>query len=604
MSTTRRLGALAVVIGLAGPATAQMHISTDLGQTHQVIEGWGTTIGGDHQSEAWRTAYRDLGLNILRVPMDNQVLVASSTDFATPVALTDDLHTNMQLMGVDAPTNLSPNRSTIGMQRLDPLGATVQWMTQNALEPDRVKVSGSLWTPPHWMKGPTGFSQDFVGVTPKYPTPFFSDEVVPWRQNNPQPTGDSVGGRLKTEDPWTLDQYGKYIATWVATWDERYGVPMGVISLQNESTFENPFDSMTFVIDENGNTDFNQYAMGLKSVKDAWEQFGLTTQVMGPHVANFNEDPSNPYNLWRQNGMIDGVRNHADPTLIDFLDFYNANFYNGLSEGNVKNIAAFWYGADDVPANWAVWARPRGVENDGKGIWFSETGDAPEGTSWLDPTPTDSNHNGRLDDAERVGSGAITTALKIHNALVQGQASAYVYWQFADGNDQLTQHTLLGGDQLDDPLSSKKYAAFKQYSRYIRPGAVRLDAGFDDAAGASSVGGSSAYDTLDSLNVAAFFHPEDGRLTFVLLNMTSEDEAIELAIPEELRDHLDGLNLFRTSDDESFADLGKVMLEDGMLRYTVPAFSVSTFTGAVAPEPATGAALLIGIGALTTRRVR
>jgi O-glycosyl hydrolase len=571
----------AALVGLCAPfALAQPRVTVQLDSPQQRIEGWGTTVGGNHQRAEWRAAYRDLGMNILRVPMDNEVLAASRTNWATPVELTDDMAANLALMEVNAPQNLNPERLEIGFDRVDPKGATAQWLANNALEPERVKISGSPWTPPHWMKGPTGFEQDFVGVTDEHPTPFFSDEVVPWRANNPRSTGSSVGGRLKTEDPWTVDQYGKFMASWVAGWNQRYpDAPLDIVSLQNESTFENPFDSMTFRIDENGNQDFTQYAKGLKAVKDAWEQFGIETRVMGPHVAGFPANPGNPFRLWQQDMMIQGVKNHPDPELIDFLDFYNANFYNDTNEGNVKNIAGFWRGWREVaPGEW-TWHRPPGVKNDGKGIWFSETGDGA-GTAW---------------------SSNIETAIKIHTALVHGQASAYVYWQFSDGGNQLSQHVLLTDDQLDDPLQSKKYAAFKQYSRYIRPGAVRLDAGFDTANGAPAVGGNSEFDPENSLNVAAFLHEEDARLTFVLLNATDSNEQVTLSIPEGLE--VPVMELFRTSGSESFTELGEFEFVDGELLYTAPAQSVSTFTGTVIPEP-TGLALMLlgGLGLLRRRR--
>jgi len=566
----------AVIIALvAMPALAQHRITTSLDNPQQVMEGWGTSLAqwddgarATYRTQAFREAYRDLGLNILRADMRKEVLVHSPNDYATPVELGGDLQGNL-------------NKMDFTIEEVKIYGETIQWLKNNAFEPERVKMSGSLWSPPHWMKGPTGATQNFVGVTDNHPTPFLSNMVVPWNANNPRPTGASVGGRLKTEDPWTVDQYGKYIASWVAGFEAEYGVPMDTISLQNESTFENPFDSMTYRIDENGNQDFSQYAKGLKAVKDAWEQFELETRVMGPHVAGFPANPGNPFRLWQQDMMIQGVKNHPDFELIDFLDFYNANFYNDTDEGNVKNIAGFWRGGDDVAPNEWTWHTPPGVEDDGKGIWFSETGEGG-GNDW---------------------PANIATAVKIHTALVHGQASAYVYWQFTDGgsSNAPSTHTLVGSNQLDDPLQSKKYAAFKQYSRYIRPGAVRLDAGFDTADGAPAIGGNSEFDPENSLNVAAFLHEEDAQLTFVLLNATDTSEQVTLAIPEGLE--VPVMELFRTSETESFTELGIFEFVDGELLYTAPAQSVSTFTGTVIPEP-TGLALTLlgGLGLLRRRR--
>lgn len=551
----RRLGlmvlaggiALAITDGCRGPAAAQLVAETHLDRPQQLIEGWGTSLAhwdenarAVYETDAFRAAYRDLGLNILRVDMQKEVLVASPTDFRTPVPLGNNLASNINAMD-------------FSVEGVVAYGQLAQWLSANALEPERFRLTGSLWTPPHWMKGPTGVEQDFIGKTPKVPTPFLSGEHVPWNANNPIANGASVGGRLKTEDPQTLDQYGKYIAGWVAGFEDAYGTPFHAVSLQNESTFENPFDSMTFVRDQDGERDHDQYALGLKAVKDAWQQFNLDVKIMGPHIANVGSNPENPNNLRRQDLMLVGVKNHSDATLIDFLDYYNANFYNGIGEGAVKNVAGFVQGGDAVAAGEWGYHTPPGTVDDGKGYWYSET--SGESADW---------------------PGAIHVALKMHNALVHGQASAYVYWQFLDGGD-VDQYTLLDAAHLDDPESSKKYAAYKHFSRYVRPGAIRLDATFANRK--TSVGGDSEYDTKNSLNLSAFYHEDDGRLTYVLINMLDEAQTLTLTLPTRLSP--DSFEVFRTSEDESFASVAGAQVVDGQITFTMPALSVTTLTSLV-----------------------
>ncbi len=549
MSRRRTLSLLLAIVLAPSLCLAGQTITTFSGQTEQVIEGWGTSLAqwdsgarAVYRTDAFRQAYRDLGLNIIRMDMRKEVLVYSSSDYATPVALTNNMDINLSKMN-------------FGIDEVKVYGEFGQWLQQNALEPDRARMTGAIWSPPHWMKGPTGNSKDFVGVTAAYPTPWLSNMHVPWL-NPGRPTGASIGGRLKTEDAWTLDQYGKYVASWVTGFEARYGVPMYTISLQNESTYENPFDSMTFVLNQHGNTDFNQYAMALKSVKTAWQQFGVQTKVMGPDVANFAANPSNPYNLWRQNEMIKGVKNHSDRTLIDFLDYYVANYYNGVDQGANKNVAGFYHGADEVVPNEWGWHRPPGVKNDGKGIWFGETGDGDG--SW---------------------NQAINVALKMHNALVHGHASAYVYWQFVNvGGSVPSSHDLVGESQLADPEQSKKYSAFKQFSRYVRPGARRIEAAF--ANGTASVGGANQYDTPNALNVSAYVHDEDETLTMVLVNMKNTAEDLTIDMPE-----LFGVNryqVFRTSASENFAQLADLQATAGQVSFTIPARSVMTLAGGFA----------------------
>ena len=50
--------------------------------------------------------------------------------------------------------------------------------------------------------------------------------------------------------------------------------------------------------------------------------------------------------------------------------------------------------------------------------------------------------------------------------------------------------------------------------------------------GESSTGGSNVYDTDDSLNVSAFYHEEDGRLTFILVSLLDDAEEVTLTLPD------------------------------------------------------------------------
>jgi O-glycosyl hydrolase len=528
-------------------------VSTNVNQRYQTIDGWGTCLAewdsgarSIYRSTDWRNAYRDLGCNILRVAMNKEVLVHAN-DYSIPIELGTSLQGNVDLMDFTWTDDL----------RI--WGETAQWLNQNALEPDRVKISGSPWTPPHWMKGPTGNSQDFVGITGDYPTPWLSNQHNPYTPDSK--TGASIGGRLKTEDPWTMQQYGRYMAAWVEGFEQQWGVPMYVVSLQNESTFENPFDSMTYIIDQNGNRDFNEYAKGLKAVKDAWEQFGVDTKVMGPHVAHFEDNPGNPYGLWWQDEMIEGIKNHSDPELTDFLDYYNANYYNGTDEGVTKNVAGFYLGSGQVATSEWDWHRPPGVSEDGKGIWFSETGGGQ--SVWT---------NG---SGGSPGNGAIIVAQKMHNALVHGNASAYVYWQMSDGDAAETTHTLLGSSHLSNPEDSKKYCAFKHFSRYVRPGAQRVEATFENGTG--SVGGNSEYDTYNALNVSAYIHDEDETLTYVFVNMEGFSQPVTIGLPGD--PNVEAFEVFRTNGGESFDRLSDLIVVDGEVTLTIPAYSLMTLYG-------------------------
>jgi O-glycosyl hydrolase len=580
----RHLGVALLITCLLSGMSLAADVTINTAVRHQTIEGWGTSmIGWDlgntpYYNTAWRNAYRDLGLNMLRVPMTKSVLVDPSGDYTVPVSLGSDLQTNV-------------NKTSFSGGDVQAWGSMAQWLASNALEPERVKIVGSSWSPPHWMKGPTGTSQSWVGDpgANQYPTPWLSGQHNPWGAN--YNGGDSIGGRLMTEVPGMTQQFGRYMATWVEGWEQNFGVPLQAISLQNESTFENPFDSMSMITGPYNAgtgtypTDWAQYARSLKGVKDAWQEFGLTTKIKGPHVASIGPTPQNPWSLNQQMEMIRAVKNYSgDPNLIDFLDYYNANYYMGTSEDAVKATAGYYHGTASVPANWGqdwgVSMSYEGVEQDGKPIWYSETGG--------DMAPWKNGANGTP------GNGAITVAQKMYNALVYSDASAYIYWQMSDTNAQETEHTLLGKDHINDPLASKKYAAFKHFSRFIRPGAVRVDALFD-ANGEASIGGASEWDTYNSLSVSAFIHDEDQTATIVLLNMMASDQLVDIAVP--LSGSITSYQQYLTDGTSSFEQLGDLTVSGGQVYLTVPGYSVVTLYGVAVPEPGSlglaGAAMLL-----------
>jgi O-glycosyl hydrolase len=521
---------------------------------HQTIEGWGTCLifwdlaNTPYQSPAWRKAFREAGCNILRIDMKKDVLVASGGHLADPVTLSDDLDANVKLMNFD-----NPKAAVFGRMAF--------WLSKNALEPERVRIVGSVWSPPHWMKGPTGNRQSWVGPggEAKRPTPWLSNER----------DGDSIGGRL-LQTPENLRQFARYLAAWVTGFERRFGTPIHALSIQNEITFENPFDSCTYELGPNGETGQHwQYAAALKAVTDEFTRLHLTAKFKGPHMAQIGPTPQNPWGLMHQLAFIKAVKDFKDdPRLIDQLDFYNCNDYMAVSEDAVKAWAGYHHGKKSVPAEWAHWLEVPGVRGDGKPIWISEAGG--ESADWLN-------------DGKPSGA-AVAVALKMLNALVFADAAAYIYWQMSDTSPQVSSHVLLGTRHFQTPTESYKYCAFKQVARHIRPGARRLDAllavpGSTRAAGVPSILGRSPYDTEHGLSVAAFHHAQDRTLTLLVFNLTDQSHVLQWTEPAALPTAQ--LAVYRTSPTEKYVQAEPVRPEAGRCTYTAPPMSVSTLTGTV-----------------------
>jgi O-glycosyl hydrolase len=172
----------------------------------------------------------------------------------------------------------------------------------------------------------------------------------------------------------------------------------------------------------------------------------------------------------------------------------------------------------------------------------------------------------------------------MHNALVHANISAYLYWQMSDTHDAETEHTLLGKRHVENPTQSKKYSAFKHFSRYIRPGAVRVGATF--ANGKSSVGGKSGYDTYNSLNVSAYLHEADRTITVVLVNMQASDKPVSIQLPDTLS--VKSVQVHLTSSSVSFARQRDLAVSGGKVSLTAPAHTVLTLHGKTTRPPAAG----------------
>jgi glucuronoarabinoxylan endo-1,4-beta-xylanase len=102
-------------------------------------------------------------------------------------------------------------------------------------------------------------------------------------------------------------------------------------------------------------------------------------------------------------------------------------------------------------------------------------------------------------------TGAMNTAIMVHNCLTAEEAAAYLYWELFWG---LEENGLVG---LCDPCSytvRPAYYAFKQYSAFIDSGWQRVEAGTDNP----------------GLRVSAYISPDNKRLAAVVINTAARTD--------------------------------------------------------------------------------
>jgi O-glycosyl hydrolase len=156
---------------------------------------------------------------------------------------------------------------------------------------------------------------------------------------------------------------------------------------------------------------------------------------------------------------------------------------------------------------------------------------------------------------------AFNTAQNIHNALVYGQVTAWMWYE-----------TWKGPGPAHNPYSiwdyygviTPKYYTLKQYFHWVRPGAVRIKADATDP----------------GLLVSAFVQKKDRTFTAVVINRaaSSRDAQINVAgVPG-----LTSLSMSRTSARENAVGAGVAARKGTSFSATLPAQSVTTFSGSIA----------------------
>jgi glucuronoarabinoxylan endo-1,4-beta-xylanase len=221
----------------------------------------------------------------------------------------------------------------------------------------------------------------------------------------------------------------------------------------------------------------------------------LTTKLIMPESLGFNQS-------------------YSDPALSD-----------PNAAANISVIGGHLYGA--TPAYYA------NAVNAGKDLWMTE--------HYLTPT---------AGGQPTIGDGLLL-AKEIHDSLTVGFYNAYVYWWVAEwsGNPNTG---------LVDTNNNPTYYgwAMAQFSRFVRPGYVRVDA---------------AYST-PSVYVSAY--KGSGHYVIVAINMSTSAVSQPFAIQNQT---ITSLVPYQTSATNTMTQLGPVSVSSGQITYALPAQSITTF---------------------------
>jgi O-glycosyl hydrolase len=450
------------------PAFA-VDVTVDGAKHYQTIEGFGACLIA--WMEPFRTLYRTeqfqrtyvegVGCTVLRVNMWGPTLSTPSEDWTKITA--DDF--NMTANGGRPQIFVDFGR---GIRKLNP----------------DVKVIGTVWSPPAWMKVNKSITDAKSGAI---------------RAGDYGPINNRV-------DPRYFKHFCKWMVEYVKLHD-RQGVPFYAVSPGNEIQFTQSFESCVWT-----GADFVTIVTMLREMLDA-EGFGKV-KIFGP------ETMTNHMYAGGTGSYVKAVL--ADPKALAALGAFATHGYeDGVrAEMSANSSRRFW----DL------------VKDTGKPFWITEGGTG--GHDW--PTPI------------QKGIG-----IALHNALVAGNCSMFVPWQITERNKSTHGIMVMGN------CTPKTYAAM-HYFKFIRPGAVRIDAQPGFAA----------------VQVGAFLHAGTGDLTVVAINPTDQEQPLNLSL-RNLRG-VALLKVHRTSADENLKAVGDVAVADARAAVAMPPWSMVTLAGKVA----------------------
>ena len=205
-------------------------------------------------------------------------------------------------------------------------------------------------------------------------------------------------------------------------------------------------------------------------------------------------------------------------------DIYNAILNNSAAYNNTDLFGTHFYGTQrsqmDFPA----------LENSGKEIWMTE----------VYVPNSEANSNERWPEAIKVSEN-------IHNGLVVGNLNAYVWWYIRRNYSPMNENGTI----------SKRGYCMAQFSKFVRPGDVRVDATEQPAT---------------NVLVSAYKNNKN-QVTIVAVNNSDDGYAQQFSVGKNISD----VDRWRTTSNENLAKTENLEYSGDSFWAQLPARSVSTF---------------------------
>ena len=281
---------------------------------------------------------------------------------------------------------------------------------------------------------------------------------------------------------------------------------------------------------------FANYAKHLNSYIKYMEGQGINLYAVS--VQN-EPDYASDWTYWSNNDMVSFLANYGktvtegtnakmmSPESFQYRkEFYNAILNNQQAFANTDLFGTHFYGTQRSQMDFSA------LENCGKPIWMTEV--------YVPNSDADSSD---------IWSQAIQVSENMHNGLVVGNMSAYVWWYIRRSY----------GPMKENGQISKRGYNMAQYSKWVRPGAVRID----------------ATESPENNVLISAYKNKDGKIAVVAINKNSgtNTETINLAKGETITK----LEAYRTSANENIQSVSGLSYNGNSFTAQLPGSSVTTF---------------------------
>ncbi len=277
----------------------------------------------------------------------------------------------------------------------------------------------------------------------------------------------------------------------------------------------------------------NNYAAYAKHLNDFYH-FMKDNGVELYAISVQNEpDYAGEWTGWTSDETTEFLANYADqidcrvmsPETFQYTnkDYYTKILNNSKAFANTDLFATHFYGTMRSQMDFPQ------LESSGKQIWMTE----------VYVPNSEANSNNRWPEALQV-------AENMHNGLVVGNMSAYVWWYIRRNY----------GPMNEDGTISKRGYMMAQYSKYVRPGSVRIDA---------------TESPNSSLKISAY--KDNGQVVVVAIN--SGSSAVNQTF--NVNTAISGVTGIRSSGNENLVKISGIQSQTGSFSAQLPGQSVSTF---------------------------